>query len=352
MSRNKLRILHVSDSFNAGVQHGIENMVNQFPQYEHLLLWAAHSDSPSPEIDYLNEVFHSSWYWRGGFVNKYFQLNKLIASQNVDLIHLHSSVAGVIGRLIPSSVPKMYSPHCFAFQRKDISFLYRFFFLLAEFLLANRKSLLALCWPIEIEIAKKYLRNSSIVFMPIIDLRKFEDVLLKPKKEGSKILCVGRIRPQKDPEFLTLATQFEPMLSSKIVWIGSGDLKLKLLLTNAKIHVIAWMKKDEIWAGRNDYIASCIPSSWESGPLTLFESLSVGMPVICRSIPALDIYGFLTFQNPKDFARAVRNVVESDKFRSDLYDHQIKTVIETFKRLSLKYSEQDPYSRIITKYEE
>ena len=44
----------------------------------------------------------------------------------------------------------------------------------------------------------------------------------------------------------------------------------------------------------NNFSASCITSSWESGPLTLFESLSAGMPVICRSIPAIDIYGFST----------------------------------------------------------
>jgi len=346
-----MKILHVSDAFNAGVQHGIENLVVQFPQHEHLLLWASHSDTPAPEIKYLSKYFHSTQSWRGGMIQKYFQLATLITSQDIDLIHLHSSVAGAVGRLIPSDVPKLYSPHCFAFQRKDISIFTRYLFLLAEILLAKRKSSLALCWPIEIKLAKKYLRRSNIVFMPIIDLRKIEGVLLKPKNDGNKILCVGRIRPQKDPKFLTLAIQFEPTLSSKIVWIGSGDLDLSQSLRNVKVEVLSWMRKDEIWKSKNNFSASCIPSSWESGPLTLFESLSAGMPVICRSIPALDIYGFLTYKNSKDFARAIRKVLESDEFRSDLFEHQINAVHATFDHLALTYSERDPYSRIFAQHE-
>jgi glycosyltransferase involved in cell wall biosynthesis len=347
-----MKILHVSDAFNAGVQHGIENLVTQFPQHEHLLLWASHSDTPAPEKEYLSRYFHSTWSWRGGIIQKYFQLNTLITSQNVDLIHLHSSVAGAVGRLIPSDVPKLYSPHCFAFQRKDISIFTRYLFLLAEILLAKRKSSLALCWPIEIELAKKYLPRSRILFMPIIDLRKIEGTLLKPQNEESKILCVGRIRPQKDPKFLTLAMQFEPTLSTKIIWIGSGDLDLIQLLQNANVEVVSWMKKDEIWEFKNNFSVSCIPSSWESGPLTLFESLSAGMPVICRSIPALDIYGFLTYKNSKDFAKAIREVYESNEYRSDLYEHQINAVLATFNRLASTYSDSDPYYRISTQHEQ
>jgi glycosyltransferase involved in cell wall biosynthesis len=85
--------------------------------------------------------------------------------------------------------------------------------------------------------------------------------------------------------------------------------------------------------------------------LTLFESLSAGVPVICRSIPALDIYGFLTYKNSKDFARAIREVSESDEYRSDLYEHQINAVLATFNRLASTYSESDPYYRISTQHE-
>jgi glycosyltransferase involved in cell wall biosynthesis len=145
--------------------------------------------------------------------------------------------------------------------------------------------------------------------------------------------------------------QFEPTLSTKIVWIGSGDLDLIQLLENANVEVVSWMKKDEIWEFKNNFSASCIPSSWESGPLTLFESLSAGVPVICRSIPALDIYGFLTYKNSKDFAKAIREVSESDEYRSDLYEHQINAVLATFNRLASTYSERDPYYRISTQHD-
>jgi glycosyltransferase involved in cell wall biosynthesis len=338
-----MKVLHVSDSFNAGVKHGIESLVSQNPQHEHFLLWASHSDSPSPTSQYLNCHFASTWRWEGNLAEKYFQLLRLIPLLGIDGIHLHSSIAGALGRLIPSKIAKMYSPHCFAFQRNDISPLLQKIYLLAEYLLSRRKCVLALCWPIEVQIAEKYFGGSEIVFTPIVELVKIGKTTLRPNIETFRIATVGRIRPQKDPLFLTQALKNRPELRDKIVWIGSGDSDLSSVLENSNVEVIPWMRQEDIWNTETKFLATCIPSSWESGPLTLFESLSAGYPVICRDIPALNLYGFQTFHSPTDFAHGLEKILESESFRSELFRSQVESIVEIFKIFSLNYAVADTY---------
>lgn len=283
-------------------------------------------------------------------MQKYFQLLKLTRALDIQVIHLHSSIAGLIGRLIPRKIPTMYSPHCFAFQRKDISLILRQIYLAAEYLLSQRKCTLALCWPIEIHLAERYFYKSRTTFMPIVDLRGLELTAIKPIMDSIKIAVVGRIRPQKDPAFLTEAVNCVPGLNSRIVWIGSGDLELTANLENSKVEVIPWMEQEEIWSSEMNLVATCIPSSWESGPLTLIESLSAGYPVICRAIPPLTIYGFETYGSPREFADALCRVSDSEIFRLGLFRNQVDAILAMFRELNLKYAEDDPYYSVVKAY--
>jgi glycosyltransferase involved in cell wall biosynthesis len=249
----------------------------------------------------------------------------LIPLLGIDGIHLHSSIAGALGRLIPRKISKMYSPHCFAFQRTDISPFLQKTYLLAEYLLSKRKCALALNWPIE------------------VDLAEIQRTTLRPNIDTFRIVTVGRIRPQKDPHFLSQALKNRPGLRDKIIWIGSGDSDLSSMLENSNVKVIPWMRQDDIWNTETKFLATCIPSSWESGPLTLFESLSAGYPVICRDIPALNLYGFQTFHSPTDFAQGLERILESEGFRSELFRSQVETIVEVFRIFNFNYAVADIY---------
>lgn len=345
-----MRILHVSDSYNAGVLQAIEILVNRFPEHEHLLLWASHDDSPPPTSNYLNSVFPLNWKWRRNILLKYLQLTKLVSTENVEVLHLHSSVAGFIGRLILNKVPILYSPHCFAFQRKDISKFQEMLFLIIERLLAVRSCHFALCWPVEIQLALKYFKRTRIFFIPIINVNELKRAQLVSRIKNGNIACVGRIRPQKDPSFLIQAAFKNPSIISKLVWIGSGDTSLINALNDIGIRVIPWMEQAEIFKPKMKLNATCITSAWESGPLTLFESLKAGLPVLCRSIEATDIYGFPTFATSQDFSNAVNLINESSRFRKFLFEIQIKTVISKFEEIRGRFSVPDPYQRIAKLY--
>jgi glycosyltransferase involved in cell wall biosynthesis len=351
VAKIRMKILHVSDSYNAGVKHGIENLISQYPEHEHYLLWASHSDSPIPTSQDLNQYFTDSIEWKGGVTGKYKQLAKVTRNLSPNILHLHSSVAGVLGRILISRVPKMYSPHCFAFQRTDISILKKTLFLAAEFILSLRGDYFAMCWPIEIELAKRYFKKSRFYFMPIVDLHELRHAKFNFDNKTGTIVSVGRIRPQKDPNFLVKAIDYEPSLQSSVSWIGSGDKELTYLLENRGLVITPWMESKSIWRSDKGVIASCITSSWESGPLTLIESLSAGVPVICRSIAAIDLYGFATYSSPSAFSSALKEALTSEAFRIELFNQQKELVLAKFEGLGKSYSTNDPYIEIAKIYE-
>lgn len=338
-----MKILHVSDSYNAGVQAGIEHLALQFREHEHYLLWSSHRDSPAPTENSLHEFFTVNTRWQGNLFHKLFQLQRMLSKHQIDAIHLHSSVAGVIGRVLPTKVRKIYSPHCFAFQREDISTFLKAFYFIIEYLLSYRGCTLALCWPIEIQISKKYFQKSEITFMPIVNYNHLYSAQLKPLEGKSKILCVGRIRPQKDPAFLCQAVKNLGQIANALVWIGEGDEDLTKMLIESKIKIYQWMDRGELWNSRFEISGSCIPSSWESGPLTLFESLESGYPVVCRAIPSLDIYGFQTFKTPESFGVAIKQMLNSELFRKEMFEQQVQGILRTFENLEIEYSKSLPY---------
>jgi glycosyltransferase involved in cell wall biosynthesis len=132
-------------------------------------------------------------------------------------------------------------------------------------------------------------------------------------------------------------------MNENLIWIGSGDEDLTDALEASGIRVISWMKQGDIWNPKMNIGATCIASSWESGPLTLFESLRAGRPVICRSIEAIDLYGFPTYDTTIGFARALNMVNQSSDFRSQLFESQVSLIVKKFEDLTKTYSFSDHY---------
>ncbi len=337
-----LKILHVSDSFNAGVKIGIERVAEYESSDSHYLLWSAHTDSPRPLSSELSSYFSETFEWRGNLIGKYLMLAFLIRKIKPDILHLHSSIAGGLGRLQITNNKIFYSPHCYAFQRKDISNFVRLGLLTIERLLKFRTDRFFLNWPIEIELTKTKLKSSNLLFYPIIDIQRIRLALYRANIKHQVFLSVGRIRPQKDPKFLVACVKHSQE-KSIFEWVGSGDDKLKKELENVGIGVVTWKNHSQIWGEPFTPIAVLITSAWESGPLTLFESIQNGVPVISRSFDAVQYYGFQSFNTPSSFGREIDNFLIDPEIRKIRFLEQQRNILNTFDRYVLSYGKSSPY---------
>src|SRR6185295_18437782 len=97
-----------------------------------------------------------------GLLNLWRSLRAAVADVRPDVVHLHSSMAGALGRLqppLPGRPAVVYSPHCFAFERRDILRERRWAYRLAEFVLARRTDAFICVSPHEAQLARNLTRS-------------------------------------------------------------------------------------------------------------------------------------------------------------------------------------------------
>ncbi len=207
-----------------------------------------------------------------------FEVRKIIQTEKPDIVHMHSSKAGAIGRLAisPKKAKLFYTPHSYAFCKKDESGLKIKFYLLIEKILGRRNCTTIACSKGEYEEALKVTKN-AIYINNGIDIKELEQFILNESEKiidtkKLKICTVGRVGPQKNPKlFNQIAENFRDI---EFMWIGDGNLKDVLISPNIK--VLGWCdrKKAIKELCQNDIFI--LPSLWEGLPMTLLEAMYLG----------------------------------------------------------------------------
>jgi glycosyltransferase involved in cell wall biosynthesis len=218
-------------------------------------------------------------------------------------VHAHSSFAGFYVRLFIHGRIKVYSPHCFSFDRLDISSVRRGFYYLVEQILHLFTSHYVVNWPIEAMQVSRFRPRKSIYFLASDATNFIEEkkAISSHDEQDPVFIAVGRIRPQKDPSFFAeIARKFNLISKGIFIWIGEGDESLKKELEIAGVKVIPWLEFSEITKYYDQATATIITSKWESGPLTLFESLNSHTPVILRATKSSRLYGIEVFESVAD----------------------------------------------------
>ena len=300
--RESSHVLHVTDCLNAGVGKLVQQIVSKNYADVNSLLWDSHVDSPATEFDSYMELY-SIQHWRKGFLRRVLHLRRVVKLNNPQIVHAHSSFAGFYVRFFIHGRIKVYSPHCFSFDRLDISSARRVLYYLVERILHFFTSHYVVNWPIEAMQVSKFWPKKEIYFLAS------EATLFNDKKKAISshvehhpiFIAIGRIRPQKDPSFFAeIAKEFNQISNGSFIWIGEGDEALKKELELAGVKVMPWLEFPEIKKYYDRATATIITSRWESGPLTLFESLNSYTPVILRDTKSSRLYGVDVFRTVAD----------------------------------------------------
>jgi glycosyltransferase involved in cell wall biosynthesis len=329
---------------NGGVSSAIIDLAISNPKQEHILIWRNKSDSPKPDNQDLQDIFHSTYILRHSLLSSIFQLRKLSNQLKPDIIHLHSSKAGFIGRVLPRKFRVFYSSHGFAFQRQDIPELFQFFFLQIERLLRNKTDTYIAFWPLDFELARTQVEYRKVKFYRSELLRDF------PKKANSHgtvdqrlFISSARVAKAKDPGFLVEALQllrlssdsdFDISTFPKFIWVGLfGDekrnSKMFTKMEKVGITLVPWKKNKELQHDLSVAEATIITSAWESGPMTFYESLRAGTPVLMRDIPAVSIFNFSKYQSPENLRLGILKHLQDPTFRNTALVEQI-TAVNTY----------------------
>lgn len=285
----KKEILHVAECFSGGVYDFIVSLINGLPEFNHTILYAKRENfKENFKDDFSENVNFIHWENASREINlkKDFlagkELYKILSEKKYDKIHLHSSKAGfigrVVGRLKKQQDKVLYTTHGVSFLRKDVSNLKNNLYILFEKIGMCMGGEIIACSKSEAEYMKskgiykaKYIYNG-------IDIPK---VLPKIEKDKNiiNIVTVGRVTPQKNPQlFNEIAEDFIDDKRIKFTWVGDGELRDELKSQN--IDITGWKTQKEVLEElcKGDIYLST--SLWEGLPLAVLQGMSVGLPLV------------------------------------------------------------------------
>lgn len=365
-----MKVLHVSEPLAAGVGQYLAQAIKAqaVAGHEVVLAHAVRDDTPSAAVldarytglrrrvvvPMVNAI--SPWQDLLGVL----ALVRLLRQEKPDVVHLHSSKAGVIGRvavrLSGVRAAVLYSPHGFAFLREDVSAFKQRWFLRLEQWAAKLGGGLIACSATEAALAKTVVRH------PQVDLiENAVDLDAVPQTTGVAaddvlVLNAARVCYQKAPwRFKAVADQCAD-LPAKFVWIGSGDREADLgpkLAQNAggaTVAVTGWLTQERVF----DYLQQggvfLMPSLWEGMPLALIEAQAAGLPAVvsnvvgCQDVVIDGVTGFVC-DSDASLAVRVRQLIEDLSLRETMSRNAIAMVRPRFSVTRLNDALLALYSR-------
>lgn len=286
-------IVHIVEAFGGGVYTYLKDLSSFFSKekdIETIIIYSSKRDEaigltlqPYSNVKWINIDMERNINPIKDF-KSIVAIRKILKQYKPNIIHLHSSKAGVLGRFASINVIKrhniFYSPHGYSFLSHEFSNKKKkLFYAIEKYSQKILGGTTVACGDTELEIANEI--GKGVLVRNGIDFNKMGDII--PKRSNTKLTVgtLGRISIQKNPMlFNEIALRFPEF---NFIWIGYGDLKD--LLTAPNITITGWLtNKNEILShlsGLDIYIQT---SSWEGLPIAVLEAMALSKPVIATNI--------------------------------------------------------------------
>lgn len=287
-----MKIFHLCETLKGGIATHLNNLVRlQLKEYrdaEITVLCPAHHaeyvDAPGVTIIPFTHRGRSPlgiaalwWEWAG-----------LIRRHQPDLLHLHSSFAGLIGRTVPHSARTVYCAHGWSFTTNTSASKKRIY-RMVEKLLSVRSDAIVVISRSELDAAIEAgidARRCTIVYNGVEE-RPQTPAIPSPDSTVSA-LFVGRLDEQKGYDVLIDAFRVLGDKDIRLDIVGEA-VQSRSVLPDLPGNVTAhgWMSHAELDAIISASDVVVVPSRWEGFGLVAIEAMREGKPVIAHDVGGL-----------------------------------------------------------------
>ncbi|MCT1385834.1 glycosyltransferase [Brachybacterium sp. p3-SID1565] len=318
-----MRVLHVTEASSAGVLTAVTTLVreqSQDPAFtDPVLAYVPRPDSPpTAAIRELTGDGAEVRAWSAGTPLRLLHLAAALLHtlrrEQFDVIHLHSSKAGLLGRAVAAAAGArhrtVYSPHCFSFDRSDIGALRRAMFLALERAALHLSPRLVLVSDSEARVARTLLPRSRTAVVhnrvPVLVPEPAVPTAAAAAGTGpatapgndpdtgglassdpldaspALVVHVGRIATQKRPAlFCEIAARVraeQPQVRFR--WIGDGDRDL----LDPAVETTGWLPAEQVREQLAEADLVLFTSAGEGLPMALLEAQALARPVVASEV--------------------------------------------------------------------
>jgi glycosyltransferase involved in cell wall biosynthesis len=300
-SSDPLEVLVISECFEAGTGAAIESIATELAEVRFHLLWAGDAKSLS------FAPFASTERLAPSTLGRVRQVRRLASELGVDLVHAHSSWAGVYARVRSSNVPVVYQPHCFGFANPGRGLASRLLSKGLERLLAPRAAVVVAVSADEARTARRLgLSHERVRVVPNSSSLNREGHALRVGPQPPTVptvVMIGRLAAQKDPEFFAELSRLSAGrgLPFRFVWIGDGDRHYHHLQVSSGVQVTGWLSRDALAEQLVHAFAYTHTAVGEGFPISILDAAAFRLPIVVRPIAALSDAGLRTCEFPEQF---------------------------------------------------
>jgi len=253
------------------------------------------------------------------------KLKKLYKSVKPDVIHLHSSKIGVLGRLAFPKSRIVYSVHGF----DSIRIAYRKYLFL-EKILKNRCGAIVLASDYDKQnmISEGITNNLHVVYNgKHIPQPKTELFIEGIDRYDKVVMCIARISPQK--RFGNFVEIAKLLPKYAFVWIGADKEYIEL---PENVFCLMGFPDAQKYIQLADVFI--LPTNYEGVPIVIIDALSYGKPVVSSNVGGIseivlnDQNGYVIENDDKLFAEKISYILENDDIYKKYSENSIKVFNE------------------------
>ena len=265
----------------------------------------------------------------------FFELKKVIKQFNPDIIHLHSSKAGVLGRLaaFPYCHQVVYTVHGF----DSIRLKYRVFLPLEKILQNFCGAIVGVSdYDNKNLRLEKITKNVTTVYNGIDEKSIFPSLQFPVKTDKKIVMIIARISPPKKIQmFLEVA---EKLPDYQFIWFGgSPDYSTEELFSVYRIPENVNLLGDV--QNASSYIHFCdlfvLFSNFEGLPMTIIEAMSQKKAVVASNVGGIyelvdDSNGRLIENDIDSACNAIREIFSDDDLRLKMEEASYQKFLQNF----------------------
>lgn len=338
-------ILHIAEAFGSGVLNYIKNLSKwQSREYRIYVAYGIRPETPDNFVEQFDSEIN--FIKVEGFTREIELLSDLTAFKFIrkmvdeihpDLIHLHSTKAGILGRwaINCNKYKVLYSPHAYSFLMMNCSSFKRNIYRWIEKISDKKGCLTVADIEGEFQASKKVTKN-AICISNGIDPAEMDEIIsqadkLKTDRQRPTICMLGKAVHQKNPELFNDIAKELPNID--FVWIGAGPLEEKLNSPN--VEITGWLTRVQATARILESDIFLFPSMWESLSIALLEVMYIGKPcVVSRVDGNKDViqskYNGYVCDTKEEYLHAISELIENKKIAERYGQQARQDILEKF----------------------
>ncbi len=330
-----MRILHVAEAFGGGLLEIVCTLAGGAAEAGHDVAIAYGRRPETPEsvaaaIPERVEPFGLPWARRtpAEQLAAARTLRRVVRRWRPDVVHRHSSVAGVVGQLaLPRGTRTIFSPHSFESALPSSGRARRLAIRGLERWAVRRASLVGAVSPSEGSMSTRLgAREVAVVENGIPELEPGR-ALERELPARPRVVAVGRTVPQRRPDACARILSRVADVA-EVAWVGGGGGQRGVAgfeaLQAAGVPVTGWVSRERALGELGEATVYLHWTAWDGQPLSVLEALARDAVVIASDIaPNRDVLGpAQVFAAEEDAVAAIRRVIEDPSYAAELRSGQ------------------------------